>query len=340
MKRIIRVLSAAVFFVSILQACKKSSTTSPVISGTVTTIAGNGTPGFADGNGSSAQFNIFYRIAIDGQDNIYVADAINNSIRKITQPGNVTTVAGTGVAGYVDGNIANAEFNNPVGIAFDVQGDMYISDAGNNVIRKITSSGIVSTLAGNGIQGFADGAGVNAEFNGINEMVTDAQGNIYVVEGGNNRIRKITPSGIVSTLAGNGIQGFADGAAASAEFNTPFGIAIDKQGNIYVGDNVNVRIRKITPAGMVSTIAQVNNNGISVDAEGNVYVGDASDNVIDKITPAGVLSTFAGNGIAGLVDGTLLNAEFNSPRGSAVDSKGNIYVADEGNYSVRKITLH
>ncbi len=270
-------------------------------SGVVTTLAGSGAFGSVDGNGTSAQFFYPTEVACDAPGNIYVADAGNNRIRKITSSGVVSTLAGSGAKGFADGNGKRAQFNYPTGVVCDAQGNIYIADAGNNRIRKIIPSGVVSTLAGSDTYGFADGNGTSAQFYGPSRVACDAPGNIYVADAGNNRIRKITPSGVVSTLAGSGIEGYADGDGISTQFDFPDGVACDAQGNLYVGDINNNRIRKITPLGVVSTLA--------------------------------------GNGVAGYVDGNSTSAQFYSPAGLAYDVHGNIFVADVNNHRIRKIIM-
>lgn len=270
----------------------------------------------------------------------------------------VSTLAGDGKIGFKDGADSTAEFSNNIGIAVDASGNLYVGDFGNQRVRKITPEGIVGTLAGDGSPGFVNAAGASSEFNGPAGVAADAAGNVYVADYSNNRIRKITAGGAVSTLAGNGTSGFSGdgGPATAAAFHSPVGVAADASGNIYVADINNLRIRKITSAGIVSTLAGNGNPGfsgdggpgtaaefkypygIAADAAGNLYVGDEENNRIRKITPAGVVSTFAGDGNAGYINATGAAAEFNTPTGIAVDASGNVYVADRGNNRIRKIT--
>jgi len=210
--------------------------------GFVTRFAGTGVEGFADGPAEVAQFGEEASgIASDNQGNIYVSDLDNNRIRKISTTGQVTTVAGNGNAGYVDGNSDIAQFFSPTGIVIDKQGNLFVADV--NRIRKITPSGAVSTFAGGDSTGYRDGQRREALFSLISDMVIDQDGIIYLSDG--NRIRRVTPQGIVSTLAGS-TPGYQDGDAISAKFFSPIGLGIDKQGNIYVADLSNHRIRKIS----------------------------------------------------------------------------------------------
>ncbi len=257
--------------------------------------------------------------------------------------GAVTTFAGNGTGGYADGTGTGAQFNSPSGIVLDAQGNIYVSDSFNNRIRKITPGGVVTTVAGNGVAGYYDGPAATAEFYGPQGLAVDAHGNIFVADYGNNVIRKITPAGVVSTVAGNTTAGYVDGVATTlAEFNSPAGVAVDAQGNLYVADHNNNMIRKVTAAGVVSTIAgtltagYVNNtvntttgvyasfnspNDVVLDAAGNIYVADLGNNAIRKIAPGAVVTTIAG--------GPGQESLLGYPAGLALDAKGNFYITDE-----------
>jgi sugar lactone lactonase YvrE len=211
--------------------------------GTVTTLAGSGKYGFTDGDPKDARFYFPKGIAVDGSGNVYVADDINNRIRKVTPTGIVSTIAGS-TPGSTDGNGAAAQFRSPRGIALDASGNLYIADAGNHRIRMITSTGTVTTIAGNAI-GVTDGPIADAKFNTPAGLAVDGAGNIYVADDENERIRKITPAGTVSTLAGGFLAGFTDGVGGKAQFNSPTGLAIDASGNMYLADRHNHSIRKI-----------------------------------------------------------------------------------------------
>jgi serine/threonine-protein kinase len=268
-------------------------------SGAVTTLAGSGTPSFADGLGTNAQFSSPSGVAVDSSGTIYVADSNNHRIRKVTSGGAVTTLAGSGTPSFADGLGTNAMFSYPFGVAVDSSGNVYVADSGNHRIRKVTSGGAVTTLAGTGTYGFADGPGASAMFRNPSSVAVDSSGNVYVADSGNNQIRKITSAGVVSTLAGSGTASYADGSSTSAMFSNP--------------------------------------NGVAVDASGNVYVADTSNQRIRKITSSGVVSTLAGSGNANFTDGLGTIAQFYNPYGVTVDVSGTVYVADYGNARIRKI---
>ena len=316
----------------------------------VSTFAGSGTDGSIDGTGSTAQFGTLGQIAMDSNGNIYVADSGNHIIRKITPSGVVSTFAGS-TPGFSDGTGTTAQFNRPFGIAVDDQDNIYVNDSDNTKIRKITPNGVVSTLAGSS-SGFADGQGADAKFNGPFGLAIDAENNLYVADYYNNRIRKITPSGEVSTFAGSGTSGNVDGQGINAQFNNPIGITVDLNGNIYVGDESSNNIRKIASTGEVTTLAgsssgfadgqgvnaQFRNlTGLASDKQGNIYAADYFNNRIRKITPTGLVTTFTGS-TAGATNGTGATAQFENPYDVIVDSNYDVYVADRGNYRIRKIT--
>jgi sugar lactone lactonase YvrE len=318
------------------------------LSGAVSTLAGS-TQGDVDGTGTAAKFNFATGIAVDSLGNAYVSDQATSKIRKITPGGDVTTFAGS-TPGDADGTGTAAQFKSPYGVAVDAADNVYVADTGNHRIRKITPAGVVTTLAGS-TQGHADGTGTAAKFSDPQGVASDASGNIYVADSGNHRIRKITPAGDVTTLAGQPTGGFAEGTGAAAQFNLPFGIAVDSSGNVFVADFHNSKIRKITPGGDVTTFAGSTHGladgtgtaaqfgnlyGISIDASGNLYVVDRTNHKIRKVTPAAVVTTLAGSTI-GDADGTSTTAQFNEPWGVAVGANGIVYVADTVNRKVRKI---
>lgn len=264
----------------------------------------------------------------------------------------VSVFAGSIGPGFADGTGLAAGFTHPDGLAFDGPGNIYVADEGNHRIRKITPSGVVSTLAGT-TSGFEDGPVSSAKFSDPFDVALDDLGNVYVTEIEQNRIRKISPGGVVSTFAGSNLEGYADGEGANAQFFYPLGMAIDASGNVYVADSANNKIRKITPDGMVSTFAGSaggfadgigtaaqfkSPHDIEIDASGNLYVADTGNHSIRKITPEGVVNTLAGTGTDGFWDGTGPLSKFNWPNGLAIDAFGNVYVADTKNNKIRKIT--
>jgi sugar lactone lactonase YvrE len=315
----------------------------------VFTLAGSGVQGFANGNGTLTQFNLPFGVAVDISGNVYVADSQNSRIRKISPAGLVTTLAGS-TFGYADGVGTSAQFYYPNGVAVDGTGNVYVTDSFNHRIRKITPQGIVSTIAGSGVAGFANGTGVAAQFNYPRGIVIDSSGNLYIADTSNHRIRKITSTGVVTTIAGSGIAGLINSSGTSARFNNPRGVTIDNFGNIYVADSSNHCIRKITPSGSVTTFAGTGTigsddgvfgrfnqpYGVACDSSGLIYVADSFNNKIRKINSLGIVSTFAGTGVAGY-DTSGSTIQFNRPSGICFDSSQNIYIGDYDNQRIRKI---
>jgi len=214
--------------------------------GNTSTFVGSGIGGFKDGNGTVAQFSGVGGMCMDAAGNIYVADTYNNRIRKITAAGEVSTFAGSGTAANTNGKGTAASFNQPYGIVIDKSGNLYVSEVNNHDIRKITTDGTVSTYAGNGKAGLANGTGTAAQLNFPKGLAIDGDGTLYVADAGNNSIRRITTGGVTTTLAGIGVAGAVDGDSDSAQFKSPNGVAVDAAGNVYVTDNGNNKIRKIT----------------------------------------------------------------------------------------------
>lgn len=345
----------------------------------VSTIAGSaGLYQVMDGTNSSARFQNLYGITIDGSGTLYVTD--NDTVRQVRPAGTnwiVTTIAGVpGHTGAADGTNQNALFYQPVGIAADVPGNLYICDYNNNTIRKISRSGtnwMVSTIAGSAtapiVLGGRDGLGTNALFYGPSGITVDSATNLYVTDSQNNLIRKISLVGnsfFTLTVAGSQFgNGFYDGTGTNANFDDPQGILTDNT-NLYVADFLNSVIRKISSAGEVTTIAgsgPLNSTGsadgtgssarfngpasVAMDGSGNLYVADGGNSLIRKITSSGVVNVFAGAlpigqntgfGNSGTNDGVGQNAKFYYPDGITIDAVGNLYVADAFNYTIRKVT--
>ncbi len=299
-------------------------------------------------------------VAVDGEGNLYVSCTGYSMIRKVAPSGLVSPFAGTyNVLGNTDGPGSTATFNQPLGIGIDRSGNLYVADAGNNTVRKITPAGVVSTFAGTaGVAGDANGTGTAAQFDYPDGIAVDSAGNVYVSEWVNCMIRKITPAGVVSTLAGaTGAKGSVDGTGAGARFDHPSGLAVDGSGNVYVADYINDTIRKVTPEGVVTTFAGYPGRaasadgtgsaarfytpaGVALDASGNLYVADSGNNTIRMVTPTGVVTTLAGTpgywGMPGGTNGTGAAAAFAAPLGIAADGSATVYVADTGNAAVRK----
>ncbi|TAE24464.1 MAG: T9SS C-terminal target domain-containing protein [Candidatus Kapaibacterium sp.] len=319
----------------------------------VTTFAGSGTAGLVNNTGVLAQFNQPNGIAIDGSGNLYVADKLNHCIRRITPLGVVTTFAGTGASGWAEGAAASAQFNQPTGVAVDGAGNVYVADFGNHRIRKI-SAGVVSTFAGSGVGGFSDATGTLAQFQFPTGVAVDGAGNVYVADYINNRIRRITALGVVTTLAGSATAGSTDGMGAGAQFNLPVALAVNGAGTIvYVADQNNHRIRAVTTAaGAVTTLAGNTSGyadgtgsvalfnsptGISVNGAGNILVAENGGHRIRIITPGGIVTTLAGSGAASFLNAVGTAAQFNAPSGVVMDASGNAYVADLNNHRIRAI---
>ncbi|XGV87867.1 MAG: DUF4347 domain-containing protein [Limnothrix sp. BL-A-16] len=322
-----------------------------VLANIITTVAGNGTAGFAGDGGAAtaAQLNAPYGIAFDSSGNLYIADFSNHRIRKVDTSGNITTVAGNGTAGFAgDGGAATAaQLNAPTNIALDGSGNLYIADEQNNRVRKVDTSGNITTVAGNGTAG-STGDGSAATSATLNKPIGVAfgGGNLYIAENNGARIRKVDPSGIISTVVASGL-------------NAPGGIAIDNSGNLYIADRGNNRIQKVDTSGSISTFAGTGTtgfsgdngaatsaqlrypNGVAVDSDGNLYIADRNNHRIRKVDAiTGSISTIAGTGAnSGFSpDGTAAaSAIVTNPTGLAFYG-GNLYVIDRANQRIRKIS--
>lgn len=305
------------------------------ISATVTVLAGSD-QGYADGTGAAAKFNSPAGIALDAAGNLYVADQYNNRIRKITPAGVVTTLAGGATAGFRDGGAADAWFNQPLGVAVDETGAVYVADYVNNRIR-IISNGIVGTFSGDG---------GSSQYYYPTGIAMNNHNLAYVADMNNHRIREIINASVF-TVAG-GLQGFADGTGADAKFNQPYGVALDPNGTLYVADQGNHAIRKITSGGVVTTLAGGTDGradgagtaarfelprALAIDPQGNIYVADFYNPHIRKITPQGVAGTIAA------LSGDGSDASFSAPTGIAVNAQGIVYISDAGTHKIYKMTF-
>ena len=333
--------------------------------GTITTIAGTGELGFSGDGGPAVEAELYgpAGVAVDSAGNLYIADSGNQRIRKVDSTGTITTIAGTGEFGFSgDGGPAvEAELYGPAGVAVDSAGNLYIADSGNRRIRKIDSTGTITTIAGTGEFGFSGDGGpaVEAEFRNPYGVAVDSAGNVYIADTGNRRIRKIDSTGTITTIAGPGEFGFSGdgGPAVEAELRNPYGVAVDSAGNVYIADSRDHRIRKVDSTGTITTIAGTgefgfsgdggpaveaelrNLYGVAVDSAGNVYIADTDNHRIRKVDSTGTITTIAGTGEFGFSGdgGPAVEAEFRRPHGVAVDSAGNLYIADIRNRRIRKI---
>jgi uncharacterized protein (TIGR03437 family) len=330
--------------------------------GNITTYAGNGVLSYSGDGGAAtkAQFNTPQGVAVDSSGNFYVADSANNVVRKVTAGGVISNFAGNGTGGFGGDNGAatGAQLNSPHGVAVDSAGNVYIADTGNARVRKV-SGGVISTIAGSGTVGFSGdgGSGTSAQLSSPTSLAVDSSGNVYIADFGNNAIRELSSAGTISTVAGNGRQGYSGdgGAGTQAQLNGPQGVGVDSAGNVYIADTLNNRVRKLS-GGNIQTVAGIGipgnagdggpaasaqlaaPTGLAVDSSGSIYVSNGSSNV-RKIYPSGPISTIAGANALGYSGdgGPAVNATFNGALGLAVDSAGNVYVADSGNNAIRQL---
>jgi uncharacterized protein (TIGR03437 family) len=332
--------------------------------GVLTTLAGNGIANFGGDGGAAtaAQLNTPAAVAVDVQGNLYIADSLNNRVRKVAPGGTIGTFAGTGVPGFaVDfGSPAEAQFNTPEGVGVDPAGTVYIVDTLNSRVRQLAPGGNILTYAGNGNASyFGDGLPANrAAINHPEGIAVDAAGNVYIADTLDNVVRKVS-NGTITTIAGFGPQGFGGdgGPALSARLDRPSAVAVDAAGNVYVTDTGNNRVRKIDPLGVITTVAGNGDTtfggeggpaasaslsgprGVAVDRAGNLYIADTGHNRILKVSTGGTIITIAGNGTCCYSGdgGSAPGAQLNMPRGLWVDAGGSVYVADSGNQAIRML---
>jgi len=335
--------------------------------GIITSIAGNGNLGFGGdgGKATAAQLTNPTGAAVDSAGDVYIADAGGHRIRKVSAAGVISTVAGNGIPGYSgDGGPAiAAQLDFPSGVAVDSAGNLYVVDTANERVRKVTPEGIISTVAGNGTAGYSGDGGpaTAAQLFALDGLAVDSGGNLYIADSFNFRIRKVSAAGVINTVVGNGNPGFSGdgGPATAAQIGNPTGVAVDSTGNLYFSDVHFHRIRKVTPDGIISTVAgtgtagfsgdggpataaQLNGPvGVALDSAGNIYIADQSNFRIRKVTAAGLMSTVAGDGTSGLniSTGPATAAQLSLPTGVAVDSAGDLYIADPNSFTVRKVSF-
>jgi uncharacterized protein (TIGR03437 family) len=336
----------------------------------MTTIAGNGSANFSGDGGPATQatVNSPFGVAADPAGNVYVADYANNRVRKINTSGVISTVAGCGAisvacisAGLGDGGPALAPLILGIwDVVTDSAGNYYFTDSGNGRIRKVDAAGKISSVAGGG-KGLGDGGpATSAQLGNPVGLAIDATGNLYVAEVDNNRVRRISTSGIITTVAGTGVAGFSGdgGAGTSAQLNNPHGVGVDAAGNVYIADTLNYRIRKVNTAGSITTVAgngQVTGtrDGVAAttvavaspwdvkpDGNGNFFISEWLGYRIRKVDAAGTISTFAGTGTSGNAGdgGTATSAQLGAPNGIAFDSAGNLYISDSNGNRVHKVS--
>ncbi|MYC80620.1 MAG: hypothetical protein F4X19_00830 [Acidobacteria bacterium] len=325
----------------------------------IDTIAG----GAVGDNGPAIRARLYYPndAAVDGFGNLYIADTDNHRIRRVDPSGTISTIAGTGESGYSgdNGPAVRARLYFPRGVAVDADGNLFVADDRNNRVRRVDSSGIITTIAGTGKREFSGDGGpaVAAQLSAPKDVAVDSFGNLYIADSVNFRIRRVDPSGIITTIAGTGKQGFSGdgGPATAARLNLPESVSVDATGNLCIADSLNHRIRQVDPSGMITTIAGTGKRGFSgdggpaiaaelslprglaEDGNGNLYFSGSER--VRKVDPSGIITTIAGSGISGAGGdgGPAIAAELNLPEGVAVDSVGNLYVADVANHRICRV---
>lgn len=336
----------------------------------IVTVTGTGTSGYSGDGGPAnvAQVNLPTSVNRDFYGNLYIADRFNHRVRRVDAvTGIITTIAGTGTAGYSgDGGLAiHAHLDQPIGLAIEADGTIYISDNHNDCIRKIDPSGTITTYAGTGTAGDSGDGGpaTAAQLHGPWGLALDGDNNLYIADRENDRVRMVDhATGVMTTVAGTGVEGYSGngGPATAANFNKPISLALDTAGNLFIADEDNHRVRKVfASTGFVEKIAgngtagyngdgiqavgaRLNYpSGVGVDNAGNVYIGDRGNHRIRKVTPSGIISTIAGTGNVGFSGdgGNATSAMLNYPRNLFADGSGNIYFADTDNDRIRKITF-
>ncbi|WP_078897107.1 NHL repeat-containing protein [Streptomyces rimosus] len=334
--------------------------------GVIATVAGTGAAGYLSDGGPAplTKLHLPLGLAVDKQGNLYIADRYNHRVRKVTPDGIITTIAGNGQAGYVsDGGPAIAtKLNEPIDVDVDDAGNVYIADGANHRVRKVTPAGTITTVAGTGEGGYVSDGGpaIATKINYPHGIAVDREENLYFSEWSNHRVRKVTPTGTITTIAGNGQAGYVSdgGPATSTKLYHPSGLTVDSEGNLYIADFLNHRVRKVTPVGIITTVAGNGTpgyisdggpatatsishaHGLALDAAGNLYIGDSGNHRVRRVSASGTITTVAGNGIAGYIDdgGPAAATRLYNPVGVALDAAGNLYIGDYGNHRVRGVT--
>lgn len=340
-------------------------------SGIITTLAGTGAPGFSGDGGPAvaAALNVPKGMAVDAAGNLYFAEQGNNRVRRISVEGTISTVAGSGGSGFGNGGYSgdggpatSAKLWSPMGVALDAAGNLYIADFSNSVIRKVDVRGVITTVAGKGMVAFSGNStpAANASFGGTTDVAVDSSANFYIADRSGGRIVKVDSRNTATTLAGNGSFKFGGegGRSTSANLNVPNGVVADGAGNVYLADSFNHRIRFVNAAGQISTVAgAADSTGLgdggpatsarvkipfaaALDGAGNMYIADPEDNRVRKVDSRGTITTLAGQGTFGFGGdgGPASAALLDFPTGVAVDSNGNVYIADRENHRIRRVT--
>ena len=328
--------------------------------GIITTVAGNGAKGLSGDGGQAIYATVTpFSVALDPSGNLFVADVNNHRIRKVDTNGIITTVAGNGTTNYSgDGGLAIYAGLHPAAVTVDASGNLFTVDYYSQHIRKVDTNGTITTVVGNGTNGFSGDGGMapNASLSRPADVTVDASGNLFIADQNNNRIRKVSTNGIITTVAGDGGAGYSGdgGAATNASLLIPEGVTVDAAGNLFIADTGNNRIRKVDTNGIITTVAgggggsDINAatnasllfpGGVAVDADGNFFIADSGRWLVRKVDAHGIITTVAGNGSPGFSGdgGAATNASLGGPSSVTTDAAGNLFISDPGNNRIRKV---